>query len=221
MADYQVTEAWVDRYLRDELSDDEREAFELALMDSPELADSLAAAMGVQQALELGERHRPDEQRVDESPMQPPSGWRTLAMAATLVLAVFSTTMYWRASNEVSTLQNSLNALREPVGQVLSVPVEIMRSSGVQAPRAVAIPDDVGLVLLDIEVPASHASQPLLQMRLTTVDGEEITAWQSSPLPAGNHNAVIRADQLPRGEAVLEVHTPDGQLIYQTALEFR
>lgn len=215
MAEYEITEEWVDRYLRDELDDEERDAFELELMNSPELSKALTAAMGLQQALELGEEHLPDSDPGDVSPLGPSRGWRTFAMAASLLLAVFSTTMYWRTSNEVS-------VLRAPVGQVLTVPVEVMRSgSETEAPRAVAIPNEADLVLFDIEIPADHADEAVLDMRLSAQDGEEILSWQSSPLPIGNHNVAVRASQLPRGQAVLEARNPDGELIYRRLLEFR
>ena len=118
-------------------------------------------------------------------------------MAASVLLAVFSTTMYWRVSNELS-------ALQAPVGQVITVPVEIMRSGGeTEAPRAVAIPDEAGLVLFDIEIPADHADEPMLNMRLSTQEGQEIVTWQSTPLSTGNHNVAVRASAYGRWRAGL------------------
>lgn len=215
MAKYEITEDWVDRYLRDELDDDERDAFELELMDSPELSKSLAAAMGMQQALELDEAHLSDTDPGEISPLGPLRGWRTFALAASLVLAVFSTTMYWRTSHQLS-------ALQAPVGQVLTVPVEVMRSANdIEAPRAVAIPDEATLVLFDIEIPADHSDEPVLNMRLSTRAGQEIMSWQSNPLPSGNHNVAVRASQLPQVQVVLEARNPEGELIYRRLLEFR
>lgn len=215
MAKYEITDVWVDRYLRDELDSEECEAFELALMDSPELSKNLAAAMGVQQALEQEEAHLSDADPGEISPLAPPSGWRTLALVASLVLAVFSTTMLWQTSNQLSSLQ-------APVGDVLTVPVEVMRSgSDVEAARAIAIPDETGLVLFDIEIPADHSDEPVLSMRLSEPGGQEIMSWQSSPLPSGNHNVAVRASQLPKGQALFEARNLEGDLIYQMLLEFR
>lgn len=223
MASYEIDAQWIDRYLRDQLGPEEEEAFEVELMDSPELQRELEAALGLREVLRADERSAPD---AEEGPVDitgaPTAKWRNFAMAACLVLAVFSTTMYWRTSNELSNARNDLESLMQPVGDVLRVPVDIMRSGSQQEPDVIVQkPADDALLLLDIEVSPRARQEPALNLRLVSDDGTELMAWSSRPLPSGRHTAAIRSAQIPTSRIWLEASSLEGELLDRRLLEFR
>ena len=141
---------WVDDYVRDRLSDEDAARFEEALLEDTELQESVEIALGVQEVI----RNEPIP--VTESTQLETSGrnsWSGLALAASVILAVVSTTLFWRAGVENEQLQSRLEALTQPVVNVLQVPVNIMRSGNQTSPDVIVqIPDGRSAILLDIEL---------------------------------------------------------------------
>ena len=124
---------WVDRYVRDQLTDEEVESFESRLMDDPDLQDALETALALQrlQKLDLDEAPQPDRSSI---PSGSTSSWQSFALAASLLVAVGSSVFLWRASNENALLNRQLQALNTPTTSVLTVPVDILRSPDSQVP---------------------------------------------------------------------------------------
>ena len=222
MDNSEYSDDWIDRYLRNELSADKEAEFETMMLGSPELQRRLETAMAVQQALlwddELGESGQAEPlQDLDAR-----NNWQPFALAASLVLAVFSTTMYWKISIEAAAFQSEIAALNQPRTGVVMVPVDIMRSAGSQTPDVIIRkPEGNALLALDIEL--SHATQAANLARLSFRDpqGVELISWESGNIENSRVIAVFNAKQLPNGRVWLEMTDVQGKVIDRRLLEFR
>ncbi len=142
---------WVDRYLRNGLTTDEEAVFETALLDSPDLQLQLETALGIRQAVLLQAAAGATEKAYPPPTLDARNHWQPLALAASVVLAVFSTTMYWQVSNKAGMLQSEITAMSQPRTSVLTVPVDIMRSADSQTPDVmVQKPEGNALLVLDV-----------------------------------------------------------------------
>lgn len=222
MAEHPYDSEWIDRYLRNELTEDQEAEFETALLDSTELQQELESAMGVRQALLLDEE-LPAAVTAEEADGVMAGGprWQSLAMAASLVLAVFSTTMYWRVSNQAAGLESEIAALRQPNGNVLTVPVDIMRSSSERTPDVIVRkPEGSAMVLLDIEASQAVIGLDRVHVALREPEGEEVYSWTASPDSRGRIRSVLNAESLPTGKLWLEMGSGD-EVLDRRLLEFR
>lgn len=211
----------VDSYLRNKLKSDEVTAFETALLESPELQLELETAMGIRQIVLL--EAEPDHQEL-VNPLQEleaRNNWQPLALAASVVLAVFSTTMYWKVSNEARVLQSEVAALNQPHTSVLTIPVDIMRSAGDQIPDIIVQkPPGNALVILDVELSPAVAAEDELRMSLRDLQAAELIAWDSGKVENGRITAAIDSRILPDGKVWLEMANKQGQVIDRRLLEF-
>jgi hypothetical protein len=216
-------EAWIDLYLRDELSAEQEAEFETALLETPDLQQALEAALGIRQALLL--EHEFQRENADIGPIDASlSGslkWQPMALAASVLLAVFSTTMYWRVSNQAGDLQIEVDALRQPRGAVLTVPIDIMRSLNSTVPDVIVKkPEGMALVVLDIEASPAVRGLERVQMTLRAEDADPIMTWEAYPGTHGRILSVIDSAALPTGLVWLEM--ADGPTVVDRRLiEFR
>ncbi|MDX1554661.1 MAG: hypothetical protein R3212_01410, partial [Xanthomonadales bacterium] len=155
MTERAMQRARVDRYVRDELAPEEMAAFETELLESPDLQEELETVLALRAGLQRESVQQPATAANDHvsEAMDSRSGWQRLALAATVVLAVMSTVMWWQAGNEVADLERQLNLMSQPRGDVLTVAVPIMRSAGGQTPDVIVLkPRGQAAILLDIEL---------------------------------------------------------------------
>ena len=209
---------WVDRYLRNELNAEDEAAFETALFDSPELQQQLETALAIRQSFEL-------DDRVNKQSVLQHSGrrshWQPLALAASVVLAAFSTTMYWKVSNEVVGLQSEIKQLNQPRAGLLTVPVDIMRSAGSQTPDVIIQKPAVSsAVVLDIELSSAVDGLDSINAALVDDQGAELLSWESSRTPLGRSQVVFSSSQLPNGRVWLEMSDKQGKVLDRRLLEF-
>ena len=210
-------EDWVDRYVRNELTPDQEAEFEVAVLESPRLQQMLEEAMAVRQAFVLEGKQ---DLAKPASKVVSASGWQPLALAASVVLAVFSTTMYWRTSNQLGNLQEEFDALGKPRTGLLTVPVDIMRSGGSQTPDVIfQKPADDKLVVLDIELSAPVASLEEVHMALVDQQGVTFESWVSAPGPSGKVQVVFDASRLPAGKVWLQMSDARGEVVDRRLLE--
>lgn len=214
---------WVDRYLRERLSAEDEAAFEEALLESPELQTELEAALALRAILAQGSEGAPG-QAAAEPPARPferPAGWQPVALAATVVLAVLSTVMWWKTGNESADLQRQLKALAQPRDEVLTVPVPIMRSAGGRTPDVIVQkPQGRAAVLLDIELGLAAREYATLDFALVDPNGKSLLAWQSAPTADGRATAVIATEQIPASRVWLHISDADGNTLERRLLEF-
>lgn len=222
-------EDWVDRYVQHRLSEEEEAEFETALLESPELQQSLETALALHRTLKLAEDLEVEvasdagASKVAESPFSPHGQrWQPFAMAASVVLAVFSTVMYWRTGVELSDTRTELESLKAPFGSVLTVPVDIMRSASTQEPDVIVRkPDGRALVVLDIEVLPAFTQLTLIHITLRNEDGSLVTQWQAGPPRNGQLSTAIDSALLPIGKVWLELLDASGTLSDRRLVEFR
>jgi len=214
---------WVDRYVRDKLSPDEMKAFELELLESEPLQQELETVLAMRGALALdGEPQAQTESAELQPTPRRDSAWQPLAMAATLVLAVLSTVMWWRSSNEVVDLEGQVQALGQPMAEILTVAVPIMRSTGGQTPDVIVQkPGGHVAILLDVELGLRAREQDVLDFALVGPDGTSVLAWQASPTTNGRTTVVINSDKIPASELWLQISDVGGEMYERRLLEFR
>lgn len=212
---------WVDRYLRNGLTTDEEAVFETALLDSPDLQLQLETALGIRQAVLLQAAMGEAEKAYPPSGLDARNHWQPLALAASVVLAVFSTTMYWQVSNKAGMLQSEITAMSQPRSSVLTVPVDIMRSAGSQTPDVIVQkPDGNALLVLDVELSPAVAALGQVRMSLRDAQAVELLAWDSGGFDDGRVTAAFDARKLPNGKVWLEMADGQGRVIDRRLLEF-
>jgi len=211
----------VDSYVRDELSPEEMAEFETAMLDSPELQTQVDTALAIQRALQL-------EQEFDQWPASASTReharnhWQGLAIAAGVVLAVFSTTMYWKVSNDNASLRSELGSLRQPKGVVLTVPVDIMRSAGGQTPDVIVQkPKGNALVVLDIELSPAMGAAGKIHLVLRDLHRAVLFTLEGSRAEDGRLRVAFNADTLPYGQVWLEMSAARDGAVDRRLLEFR
>lgn len=194
----------VDRYVRGKLSEHESAQFETELLDSAELQDELEAALALKAAVTLFDREQdskvtPLPLKIEDSP-QRSSQWRNWAVAASVLLAVVSTSALYRSELENQGLQTRLATLAKPVGQVITIPVNIMRSLDTQAASVRLVkPDGAAMLVLDIELTRDLASAKQLDLQLGVQGGEVLHQWQAVPASTGQLKTALQAEILPTG----------------------
>lgn len=211
----------VDRYVRDELSDDEVVAFEEQLLEDPELQKELEAVLALKQALTLQNQLEAEP----EEPEQLLSGgnqWSTMAIAASVLLAIVSTTFYWRSSVEAGRLQEQLAALQAPRTSVLNVAVNIMRSAGSSTPDVIIQkPAGHAVIVLDIELSPGFHKLDSINFQLQAGEDTPVLSWIAPPTSSGRASVVLNAEAVPDGMVYLQISDPSGKLQEKRLLEFR
>ena len=225
MANSQYDQDWVDRYVRSELDDDELAAFELAMMESETLQSAVEEALALRELLthDAAEAEEDGAEEADSMlvPGPPSKGWQPLALAASLVLAVFSTVMFWRVGNEAQTLRLQVDALSQPVSSVLEVPLDIMRSGNADRPDLIIRKPGAGsLMRLSVELTPQAREIDELTFSLANASGETLTSWKAAPQPDGRVAVLLRPELLPPGFVKLNISDTDGEPVDSRLLEF-
>ena len=227
MTEYDIGSDWVDRYMRDELNAAEEMVFEERLLEDLELQRELEAALGIKEmlkhsGLKTGDVIGPSTSKVSEISKVTGNSWRPLALAASVLLAVASTTLLWRANIESNGLKQQLQALQQPRTSILNVPVDIMRSSGDGSPDVIVQkPGQQGVVVLDVELTSGFSQLNEIHFELSEENGSRFLAWNSSPSHAGRASVVLNSESIPDGRVTLTMTAPDGQMKETRLLEFR
>lgn len=212
----------VDRYVRGEFDEPQSAAFEAELLESPDLQDALEVALGLQRAARFAEPPvaaevlplRGHARAVDgplaAGPSESAPGWRNWALAASVALAVTSTTLLWRADARNAELQTRVDQLGRPLVEVLTVPVDVMRSADPAAPDVrLRRPAGPALLLLDVEVAEQLAGAATLDLLVHGPDGAELSRGTAVPTADGRVEIALRADALPDGILTLQIGAPD------------
>ncbi len=216
----------IHRYLRDELTEQEASAFEVAVLESPELQDELEAAMAVQHSFKMAEA------KGVEVSGQPAKGGnlqvsadkkRTMSLpqwslAASVVIAAASLLFFWQARQQIGELEHSIASqnLARP-GAGLTLPV--MRAGSTQA-FVVQRPASGSIVNLGVEVAANSAQTPLQLAFMTVAEQQVLYRWNGIPDAENTVSKAIDARFFPVGRVWLVIRDADGELLERRLLEF-
>ena len=212
---------WIDRYVRDELSDEEGVVFEERLIEDTQLQTELETVLAIRRALKLDDELASDS-RQWAGTVSGANQWSSMAIAASVLLAIVSTTFYWRASIETGRLRDQLTVLQAPRTTVLTVPVNIMRSEESNTPDVIVQkPAGNGVLVLDIELSPHFQSLGLIDFRLQASDSEVLFKWTAPPTSSGRATVVLISEAIPDGVAFLQISDPSGELKESRLLEFR
>ncbi len=212
---------WVDRYVRDELSEEEVEEFEERLMTDSDLQSQLEAVFLMKEALKL-ESEAETETSKDAVVIPWRNQWSPMAIAASVLLAVVSTTLYWRSNVEIGHLQEQVTALQAPRTSVLTVPVDIMRSAASATPDVIVeIPAGHSAIVLDIELSAQFQNLQTVDFELVTQDSKAVLAWAAAPAGSDTVKVVLDSEVVPAGMIQLRMSDPDSDMQERRLLEFR
>jgi hypothetical protein len=211
---------WVDRYVRNELSKEEEFEFEVALLESEELKKELETALGLKQLLKLSEG-----QIEDKSSGQAPenrSNWQPYALAASVILAVSSMALYWKANSENLALSERVYALSQPRTGVRVVSVDIMRSASSRTPDVrILKPKGHSTIILDIELAPVSAKADSLSFKLIQDDKSVQLEWDARPDSKERAKVAINNEAVPEGMYWLEISDVEGNFLERRLLEFR
>ena len=203
----------VDLYVRGKLNAEEIMAFEAELLESPKLQEALEEVLSLQRVVDI-DQQLSEAGEFDEPVTDVSQGWYTLdgarwPVAASITLAAGAVLFLWHAEVENTQLQSQISALSQPVGRVLTVPLDIMRSTGSQTPdvRIRKMPGPA-LLVLDVEVTSRMANSPELQVELHGDKGDELAVWSANPGPEGRIQLAFRSDHLPDGLVSLVIRDP-------------
>lgn len=221
MVDIDYTKAWIDRYLRNELTAEDETRFETALLESRELQDDLETSMAIRRLVQLDvEAQAPGSDSGQLPELHMP--WMTIGITASLVLAVLSGVMYWNVSHEVATLRNGMQEFGKPHAHEIVVPLDIMRSASLDVPEAIIHkPGEDTYIVLDIELTQAALNAGAVRMALREPDGAELAAWYAGAVEDGRVKSYFDAEYLPDGRAWLEMTDETGRLLDRRVLEFR
>lgn len=220
MTESAVMSERVDRYVRGELDEAQAAAFEAELLESPRLQDALEVALGLQRVARFGAapasaevlplRTRAAAAPPPARPLESAPGWRNWALAASVVLAVTSTTLLWRAETQNAGLQARVDELAQPLSEVLTVPVDVMRSADPSTPdvriRRSAAP---ATLVLDVELAAQLVGTSTLDLQLSGPDGAALASGTATPTADGRVEIALRTAGLPDGVLTLRLAAPD------------
>jgi hypothetical protein len=211
---------FLDRYVRGELSEEDESEFEIALLDSPELQAELQTVLAIRQALRLDAESEPPGSELSTDVLQGANNWQPFALAASLLLAVFSTTMYWKVSNETASLQQQLESFKQPNTDVVTVSIDIMRSSGNRPAAIIQKPAPRSLMILEIELGEKSREQTSVRSSLKDESDQVLSTWTSEVMGWGGTSVAFLADNLPDGQVWLEIADVNGELLERRLLEF-
>ena len=213
----------VDRYVRNELSADEEAYFEIRMLQSQQLQQHVQNALGIKEALKLDEKLKePTITAISGSRHSRENPWKSMALAASVVLAVLSTLMFVKSSIEVNGLKRQIEELNQPKTSVLIVPVDIMRSTGNGSPDVIVQkPSANTIIQLDIELTRQSQVQSMLRIALYGDGPAPIASWEAAPLANGRTIAFLRSEQMPIGLVKLQISDADGKSLERRVLEFK
>lgn len=222
MYEQSSSQKWVDRYVRNLMTMDEIAAFEDTLMESPGLQQDLEAALALRELLSRESVQEPFIAEMLPQSVPRVRHWQSMALAATVVLAVFSTVMFWKIGNDSADLQRQLDQLSQPRTQVLNVPLNIMRSAGGRTPDAIIQkPAGHAAILLDIELTPAARQLDAVNFSLLDQAGASVVSWSAAPTPQGHATVLLNSEQVPAAQLWLEISSPRGDLVERRLLEFR
>jgi len=222
MAKQTSNQKWVDRYIRDELAVEETVEFEQALMESPAMQQDLEASLALREALLLEPEQSVTQDGLLPEPLSGGGNWQTMALAASVLLAAFSTVMFWKVSNDTAGLRSQLDLLSQPRTEVLTVPVNIMRSVGSLSPDVIIQkPAGHSAILLDIELGPTAVEFENLEFELVDDGGAPITSWIAAPTRSGRARVLLNNEQVPSARLWLQISSSEGQVLERRLLEFR
>ena len=213
----------VDQYVRNELTADEEAEFEVRMLQSPPLQRYVQTALGIKEALRLGEKHaEPSLTAMGGNRHSRKNTWKSMALAASVLLAAFSTLMLVKTNNEAKELKRQIEKLNQPKTSILTVPVDIMRSSESGSPDVIVQkPSARTLIQLDIELTRQSQTQSALQFALYGDGPTPLARWEAIPLANGRTIALLRSEQIPTGLVELQISDIDGKILEHHLLEFK
>jgi hypothetical protein len=130
-------------------------------------------------------------------------------MAASVMVAAIAVTLLWRSAAENVALHSRVTELSRPVGTVLTVPVDIMRSMGAPTPDVrIRKPAGAALLILDVEVVAQMANAQGLELLLSDGEGSELSRWTATSARNGRIQIALRTELLPDGMVSLRISDP-------------
>ncbi|MEM9313083.1 MAG: hypothetical protein AAGA95_00525 [Pseudomonadota bacterium] len=175
--EFVVRQNLVDRYLRDELTEEENEAFEIFYLDDPETQLDLEIAQAL---IESIDHRRP-------KPRRKPLFWLVAALSGATAMLGLTT----------ATLLYELSELRSPAA-VESHYLDALRSDD-ERPSIARCPGR----WITVIAPGTTLESSETTVRLTGADGRRVTIRARSV--DGLVPIVLRSDRLPAGATVVEV----------------
>ena len=183
----------IERYLLNQLTTDERDAFEQLFLDDPELLDRLEQA----EAMRAGLRQATDALESSDSPRAAFAGWFAkpavaYGVSGVAVIALAASALLFAERGQVDE-----TPIATPVG------VEVWLETTRGAERTVRVSRQPALIRVDIGPPPhaaryrlaiAHGTQTVIEAGDLTVDGDNAISIVISKLPAGEYVVAVAAD---------------------------
>ncbi|MEM9533962.1 MAG: hypothetical protein AAGA23_23820 [Pseudomonadota bacterium] len=202
MSRYEPGQDTLDRYVQQRLDDNEREQFEIWLLDHPEVLEDLKLRSAMRQGVKaLG------EDPVDAEPPKQPRWWErwlgspaylgATAMAC-LALMVTPAALYLAERQKTDSLEQALAEARQPKPVLQRVPLIMTRSAGDKPNATLELPRQPGTLLFDLSVRPWMDSLTTVEV---TIAGAGLESRQMN-LPIGTRGQIsigIGTDNLEAG----------------------
>ena len=211
-----------DRYVRNKLSPDEVEAYELRMLDSPELQEELEEALILQHALKLDKTQSNNLQGFGATETKKGPNWVQWALAASSALILVSSYSHLTNWTETNLLKNQVADLSQPRANIIFATVKIMRSASNTVPDSIILlPDQKSTVMLEIELGSRSRNAQSLLFSFESENEPTDLSWVGSPDDHGLTTVTINSEQIPLGLVWLVVTSKNGEVLERRLLEFK
>ncbi len=213
-----------DSYVRGKLDKSAIDAFEIELLESLQLQDAVEDALGLQQLAKVEQKRIDSKNTVLPFFFSGHSGERPVvlqwSLAASVLMATVTSTLLWRSESENSGLQSQVAAFNQPVGRLISVPMDIMRTMDSRSPDVVIrMPAQASILALDVELDPALASAASLMLSLSNASGEQVFSWQASPGLNGRLDFAFMSTTLTYGKFWLTMRAANSDVVDERLLE--
>lgn len=214
MVDRIFDSGWVERYVLNQLSEDDEMAFEEALFGSEDLRRDVEAALALQSVLTLDERMGEEPSSGSGEVARLPPAWQPLATAASLLAGALGLVMWYSSSLELASLRGQISELNRTPQEVVIKRIDLTRSSGPGSGTPVRKPAGDALLVLDIELSPGTIERERVRVDLINDGGQVIASWSGDTMSRDRVSMGVRSGHLPdNGALSLEFRSPGGELL--------
>ncbi len=215
MADRIFDSSWVDRYVLNELSEEEAVEFEAALFESQALRRDVEAALSLQSILTLDDEFNAKAQSITERTPRRVRPWQPLAIQPAC---------WGRRARAVDHKllgeSGQVSELSQASSEIVIKRIDVTRSSSAARGTPVLRPGGNSLLVMDIELSPRTRDLDQLQIEFVGDDGEVVSSWSGPTTDRGRVTIGVRSTQLEAGPMAIEFRNADGALLDRRLLEF-
>lgn len=219
MADRIFDSGWVDRYVLNELSEDESVIFEAAMFESAALRRDVEVALSLQAVLGLDDAASESVQTSSPGASRRVQPWQPWAVAASVLVGVLGGAMWFKSASEISELHDQVAELSRSYDEVVVKRLDLTRSGGGTRGTPVLKPPGNALLVLDIELSPRTKDLDHAQIKLIDDAGQLISSWSGATTDRDRLSLGVRSSRLAEGPLLVEILDAEGTKLEEMRLE--